>query len=111
MAKAKERQAAAGVDPVALALAGVLCISAWGAYRVHAAAQSVLDAAADKETYVMFLTDEGMKSDNEALAAKVNAGQAALIAAQSEAVLLMVACGILAAGLAWRTFRPKSGLS
>ena len=94
-----------------LALAGSLLISAWGAWRVHSAAQAVIDAAQDKETYVLFLTDEGMKSDNVALAEKVNAGQAALAQAQSEAVLLMVACVVIGVALAWRTVRPKSGLS
>ena len=94
-----------------LALAGSLLISAWGAWRVHSAAQAVIDAAQDKETYAMFITDEGLKSDNQALADQVNAGQEAILAAQSEAVGIMVCCGILAAGLVWRTVRPKSGLS
>lgn len=98
---------AAGVDPVGFALAGILGITALGAWRVHSAAQAVIDAAQDRDTYVLFVTDEGLASDNQALAEKVNAGQAALAQAQSEAVLLMVACGVIGAALVWRTFRPK----
>ena len=92
---------------MALALAGALLISSWGAWRVHRAAQAVIDAANDRDTYVLFVTDEGLKSDNAALAEKVNAGQAALLQAQSEAVLLMVACAAIGAALTWRTFRKR----
>lgn len=99
---------AAGVDPVGFALAGILGITALGAWRVHSAAQAVIDAAQDKETYALFITDEGLKSDNAALAEKVNAGQAALLQAQSEAALLMVACAVIGAALAWRTIRRLS---
>ena len=103
-----KQEDASGVDPVTLALAGILAISAWGAYRVHAAAAAVFEAAQDKNTYVMILTDDGVKSDNEDLAEKLNAGQEALRSAQSEAVLIMFACGLLALALAWRSFRPKA---
>ena len=90
-----------------LALAGVLGISAWCAWRVIVAARAVIAAAEDKETYVIFLTDEGMKSENEALAGKVNEGMAALRSAESEAVLLLVACALLAGALAWRVIKAR----
>jgi hypothetical protein len=92
---------------VTLALGGVLCISAWGAYRVLVAARAVIEAAEDKNTYALFITDEGLKSDNEALAAKVNAGMEALRSAESEAVLLLVACSLLAGALAWRLIKAN----
>lgn len=90
-----------------LALAGVLGISAWCAYRVIIAARAVIAAAEDKDTYVLFITDEGLKSENEALAGKVNEGMAALRSAESEAVLLLVACALLGGALAWRVIKAK----
>ena len=93
-----------------LALAGVLGISAWCAYRVIVAARAVIAAAEDKETYVLFITDEGLKSENEALAGKVNEGMAALRSAESEAVLLLVACALLAGALAWRVIKANRPL-
>ena len=93
-----------------LALAGVLGISAWCAYRVIVAARAVIAAAEDKETYVLFITDDGMKSENEALAGKVNEGMAALRSAESEAVLLLVACALLACALAWRVIKANRHL-
>ena len=90
-----------------LALAGVLGISAWCAWRVIVAARAVIAAAEDKETYVLFITDEGLKSENEALAGKVNAGMAALRSAESEAVLLLVACALLAGALCWRVIKAN----
>ena len=90
-----------------LALAGVLCISAWCAWRVIVAARAVVAAAESKETYVLFITDDGMKSDNETLAAQVNEGMAALRSAESEAVLLLVACALLAGALAWRVIKAN----
>lgn len=90
-----------------LALAGVLGISAWCAWRVIIAARAVVAAAEDKETYVLFITDEGLESENEALAGKVNAGMAALRSAESEAVLLLVACALLAGALCWRVIKAN----
>ena len=107
MPKQSPANADAGVDPVTLALAGVLCISAWCAWRVIVAAQAVIAAAADKETYALFVTDEGIKSDNEKMAGQVNEGMAALRSAESEAILLLVACGLLAGALAWRVFKSS----
>lgn len=98
---------ASGVDPVVLALGGVLAIAAWCAIRVRIAALAVIAAAEDKETYVLFVTDEGLKSDNEKLANKVNEGMAALRSAESEAVLLLVVCGLLAGALGWRLIKAN----
>ena len=62
MAKRSPKENAdAGVDPVTLALAGVLGISAWCAWRVIVAARAVIAAAEDKETYV-----EGWRGVREA---------------------------------------------
>lgn len=105
---AKPKDETAGVDPVALALAGVLVISTWGAWRVYAAASSVLQVSQTRDAYVLFLTDGKLTSDNSDITTRAESAQIALVAAQTEAVLLMVACAILAGGLAWRTFRPVS---
>ena len=102
------KQDASGVDPVVLALGGVIAIAAWCAVRVRIAALAVIAAAEDKETYALFITDEGLKSDNEKLASQVNEGMAALRSAESEAVLLLVVCGLLAAALVWRLVKAKS---
>lgn len=107
MAKPSPASEAGGVDPVALALWGVLAISSWCAWRVIAAAEAVRLAAEDKETYVILITDEGLKSDNAALAEKVNESQAALIDAQREGVMLLVVCGLLAGALAWRAVKAR----
>lgn len=93
-----------------LSLAGVLCISAWCAWRVIDAARAVMEAANDKETYVLFLTDEGAKSDNLKVAERLNESQAALVAAQGEAAMLLVVCALLGLALAYRVIKAK-GLS
>ncbi len=107
-AKPAATEAAAGVDPVTFALAGVLAIASLAAWRVLSAARTVIAAAEEKETYsVLFITDDGMKSDSAQLEADLNAGLAALRSAQSEATLLLVVCGILAAALAWRLIKAN----
>ena len=91
-----------------LALTGVLGISAWCAWRVLHAARTVIDAAESKETYsVLFITDDGMKSDSAKLEADLNAGLAALRSAETEATLLLVACALLAGALAWRVIKAN----
>lgn len=90
-----------------LTLAGVLGISGWCAWRVLDAAEAVMEAANDKETYVLFLTDEGAKSDNAAVADRLNESQAALVAAKGEAVMLLVVCALLAGALAWRVIKAN----
>lgn len=86
----------------------MIAIAAWCAVRVRIAALAVIAAAEDKETYALFITDEGLKSDNEKLASQVNEGMAALRSAESEAVLLLVVCGLLAAALVWRLVKARS---
>lgn len=108
MEKRNPANEAEGVDPVALALWGVLAISAWCAWRVIAAAVAVREAAQEKEAYVILLTDEGLKSDNESLAAKVNETQAALLDAEREGWLLLVICAMLAGSLVWRSVKAKA---
>lgn len=100
---ARKRPAAEkGVDPVTLALAGMLGMAAWCAYRVIAAAQAVIAAAEDKNTYAIFVTDEGLKSDNQHLADEVNKGIAALRSAEVESGILLIICAILAVALVIR---------
>ena len=107
MSPAKAKPSERGVDPVTFALAGVLGISAWCAYLVHRSAQAVIDAANDKETYVLFLTDDGAKSDNEVMADQLNAGMAALHDAQALSEVLILSCLFLAVALTYRVIRHK----
>lgn len=74
------------------------------------AARAVMEAANDKETYVLFLTDDGAKSDNLKVADRLNESQAALVAAQGEAAMLLVVCVLLGMALAYRVIKAK-GLS
>lgn len=98
-----------GVDPVTLALAGVLGISIWCAVRVQLAAQAIIDAAQDKNTYSLFVTDEGLKADNQVVADQVNQSQAALLDAKAEAQVLIVVCAFLAVALTWRCLGASRG--
>lgn len=107
MPPAKEKPSAGGVDPVQFALAGMLAISGWCAFLVHRSAQAVIDAANNRDTYVVILTDEGVKSDNEQLADQVNAGMKALVDAQALSEVLMMACVFLAAALTYRLIRHR----
>ena len=104
-AKAKPSE---GVDPITLALVGILGLAAWCAWRVIVAAGAVIAASEDKETYAMFITDEGLKSDNEKLATQVNDGITALRSAESEASILLLICGTLALALAWRLTKGRN---
>lgn len=103
-AKAKPSE---GVDPVTLALVGILAIAAWCAWRVIIAAQAVIAASEDKNTYALFITDDGLKSDNDKLANQVNEGIAALRSAESEASILILVCVVLAACLAYRLTKGR----
>ena len=103
----KANAEANGVEPVTLALAGVLGISAWCSYRVWWAAEAVKEAANDKDTYLIFITEGKMISDNEKVEQKLNASQAALLNAQAEAVMLLVACGLLGLALVGRVLKQK----
>lgn len=100
-------KASEGVDPVTLALVGILALAAWCSYRVTVAAEAVIAASEDTNTYALFITDEGLKSENEAMANKVNEGIAALRSAESEASLLLLICLILAAALTYRLTKGR----
>lgn len=104
------RENEGGVDPVTFALMGILGIAGWCAWRVVVAAQAVIAASEDKNTYAIFVTDEGLKSDNQQLADEVNKGIAALRSAEGEAGILLLICSVLAICLTIRLFkdRPKA---
>ena len=103
---------AQGVDPLTVALAGVLLLAAFCSWRVYSAAGSVIDLAVDKDTYATFIVErhdgtKNLQADNEKLAEEVNAGRASLMSAQGEALGMMVACGLIGAGLVARLVKTK----
>lgn len=102
-----------GVDPITLALSGVLLISAWCAWRVWIAAEAIKTAAYDKDTYAQFIVEHAdgskdLQSDNQVLADAVNRSQQALLSAQGEALALIFICALLMAALAYRECRLVS---
>lgn len=116
---AKPKDINAGVDPVAFTLWAILVMVALAALQVWLTAGTVIEAAQDHNTYAVFVTDEGIKSDNARLAAKVNEGVWALMGARQMAMALLAACVGLGAALAWRCWHgigqnqppPKKGKS
>lgn len=99
---AKPNDKSAGVDPVAFTLGAILVMVALAAIQVWLTAGTVIDAAQDHHTYAVFVTDEGIKSDNKRLEAQVNEGVWALMGARQMAMALIAACVGLGAALGWR---------
>lgn len=103
---------ATGLDPLTVGLAGVLILAAFCSWRVYHAAGAVIDLAVDKDTYAMFIVEhqdgtKDLQADNAKLADEVNAGRASLMSAQGEAIAMMVACGLIGAGLTARLVKTK----
>ena len=101
-----------GLDPMTVALAGVLILAAFCSWRVHHAAGTVIDLAVDRDTYVTMIVEHAddtkdVQSDNERLAEEVNQGRAKLMDAQAEAVVMMVACAGIALALGMRLWKQK----
>lgn len=105
-----------GLDPMTVALAGVLVLAAFCSWRVYHAAGSVIDLAVDRDTYATFVVEhhdgtKDVQADNERLAEEVNTGRAKLMDSQAEAVVMMVACGGIGVALLVRILRPASPCS
>lgn len=103
-----------GLDPLTVALAGVLLLAAFCSWRVYHAAGSVIDLAVDKDTYATFVVEhhdgtKDVQADNVRLEIEVNQGRAKLMDAQDEAVVMMVACAGIAVALAVRVFKSAKG--
>jgi predicted histidine transporter YuiF (NhaC family) len=99
-----------GLDPLTVGLAGVLLLASFCSFRVYQAADSVLDLAVDKDTYVAFVVEHAdgkkdIQSDNERLAEEVNQGREKLMDAQTQALGMMIACGLIGTALGIRTYR------
>jgi hypothetical protein len=101
-----------GLDPMTVALAGVLLLAAFCSWRVYHAAGSVIDLAVDKDTYATFIVEhhddtKDIQSDNVRLAEEVNQGRAKLVDAQAEAIVMMVACAGIAVALGVRLWKQR----
>lgn len=101
-----------GLDPMTVALAGVLVLAAFCSWRVYHAAESVINLAVDSDTYVTMIVEhhddsKDVQSDNVRLAEEVNTGRAKLMDAQAEAVVMMVACAGIAVALGVRCWRAR----
>ena len=108
----RKASAPQGLDPLTVGLAGVLLLAAFCSWRVYHAADTVINLAVDKDTYATFVVEHAdntkdVQADNEKLAEEVNTGRAKLMDAQAQAVGMMVACGLIGAGLTVRLFRRK----
>jgi hypothetical protein len=109
----KKSIASKGLDPLTVGLAGVLLLASFCSFRVYHAAGSVIDLAVDKDTYVAFVVEHAdgkkdIQSDNERLAEEVNQGREKLMDAQTQALGMMIACGLIGTGLAIRLLKRKS---
>ena len=101
-----------GLDPMTVALAGVLILAAFCSWRVYHAAGTVIDLAVDRDTYATFIVEHAdntkdVQADNAKLAEEVNVGRAKLMDAQGEAVVMMVACAGIALALGVRLWKQK----
>ena len=99
-----------GLDPITVALAGVLLLAAFCSWRVYHASGAVINLATDSDTYARFFVEhkdgtKDVQADNVRLAAEVNRGRAKLMSAQTEAVVMMVACAGIGLALAVRVYR------
>jgi hypothetical protein len=111
----KKSIAPKGFDPLTVGLAGVLLLASFCSYRVYHAAGSVLDLAVDKDTYATFIVEHAdgkkdLQSDNEKLSDEVNKGRESLMDAQTQALGMMVACGLIGTALGIRTYRQSKRL-
>ena len=108
----RKASAAPGLDPLTVGLAGVLLLAAFCSWRVYHAADTVINLAVDADTYAMIVVEhhdgtKDIQADNERLANEVNDGRAKLMEAQGQAVGMMVACGLIGAGLVARIVRHR----
>lgn len=99
-----EKENGGSVDPLTVTLAGVLVIVAVAAAQVYWTAGAVIEAAQDRDTYALFVTDSGIASDNAELESKVNTGLAALRGAREMGLALLGVCLALGAALAVRVW-------
>lgn len=102
--------ASGGVETITVVLGGLLCLVALAAIQVYWTAGAVIDAAQDKDTYALFITDAGIASDNQELETKVNHGLAALRGAREMGLALLGVCLALGGALALRVALGVGGV-
>lgn len=103
-----------GLDPLTIALAGVLLLAAFCSWRIHTAAGSVIDLATDPDTYATMVVEHhdntrDVQSDNVRLEVEVSQGRRRLMNAQAEAVVMLLVCGAIGVALGVRCWRQGRG--
>lgn len=93
---------AAGVDPARAAVAVLLLFVSLCAYLVWSAAGQARETLETKEALVYFVTDTGIKSDNQEAEANLAAAAQGLFVARRVSLVLFVGSALVAAALIFR---------
>lgn len=110
--KAKAAKAA-GIDPLVIALAGLLAIAAWSAFRTYYHTAVIQETIQSGEGLALIITDSGIMSDSQKDQAALSSATKGLVNAQRESLVLAICCAGIAAALGLRIYKAgrNSGLS
>ena len=97
----------AGLDPMVVALAGLLAIAAWSSYRTYHHTSVVQQTIQSGEGLALIITDKGIQSDSAKDEAALSSATQGLVNAQNESMVLAVACGGIALALAMRVWKQS----
>lgn len=109
MSKRKAKPKADGFDPMVVALAGLLLIAAWSAFRTYHHIEVVQRTIQSGEGLALIITDRGIQSDSAKDEAALSSATQGLVNAQNESLVLAVACGGIGLALVVRMLRAKRG--
>jgi hypothetical protein len=99
-----------GVDPVTIALAGLLLLASYSSYRVWHHTHTVIDTIQTGEGLALIVTDKGIMSDSAKDEASLSSATKGLVDAQTESIILAISCAGIGVALGIRTFRQSTRL-